>query len=97
LPHLIDHIDRQGQLVSKEAIMEAVWPGMVVREGNLTVQISALRRSLDEYREGGSCIQTAPGRGYRFVAPVTRVEPAARPESARLPLAHVTDALKHGM
>ncbi len=72
--------ERQGQLVSKDAIMEVVWPGMVVEEGNLTVQISALRRVLDENREAGSCIQTVPGRGYRFVAPVTRVEPAGRPE-----------------
>ena len=60
--------ERQGQLVSKDAIMEVVWPGMVVEEGNLTVQISALRRVLDENREAGSCIQTVPGRGYRFVA-----------------------------
>jgi TolB-like protein len=57
--------------------MEAVWPGTVVEEGNLTVQISALRRILDENRKEGSCIQTVPGRGYRFVAPVTLVEPSA--------------------
>ncbi len=75
-------VERQGQLVSKDAIMEAVWPGTVVEEGNLTVQISALRGVLDENREAGSCIQTVPGRGYRFVAPVTRIEPAARPASA---------------
>ena len=75
-------VERQGQLVSKDAIMEAVWPGMVVEEGNLTVQISALRRILDENREEGSCIQTVPGRGYRFIAPVTRVQRAGRPESS---------------
>ena len=74
-------VERQGQLVSKDAIMEAVWPGMVVEEGNLTVQISALRRVLDENREVGSCIQTVPGRGYRFIAPVTGVEPTARPQA----------------
>jgi hypothetical protein len=63
-------VERQGQLVLKDAIMQAVWPGTVV-EGNLTVQISALRRILDENRKEGSCIQTVPGRGYRFAAPVT--------------------------
>jgi len=68
-------VERQGELVSKDAIMEAVWPGMVVEEGNLTVQISTLRRLLDRDRGNGSCIQTVPGRGYRFVAPVRRVEP----------------------
>jgi len=70
-------VERPGKLISKDAIMEAVWPRMVVEEGNLTVQISALRRVLDQNREQGSCIQTVPGRGYRFVAPVMRVEPAA--------------------
>ena len=69
-------VERQGELVSKDVIMDAVWPRMVVEEGNLTVHISALRRILDQNREDGSCIQTVPGRGYRFVAPVTRVEPA---------------------
>jgi DNA-binding winged helix-turn-helix (wHTH) protein len=37
------------------------------------VQIAALRRILDEGRTGESCIQTIPGRGYRFTAPVARV------------------------
>src|SRR5260370_42065048 len=73
--------EQQGELVSKDAIMETVWPGTVVEEGNLTVQISTLRRVLDQNREEGSCIQTVPGRGYRFVAPVTPVAPAA-PASA---------------
>jgi TolB-like protein/DNA-binding winged helix-turn-helix (wHTH) protein len=75
--------ERHGELISKDAIMEAVWPGTVVEEGNLTVQISALRRILDQNREQGSCIQTVPGRGYRFVAPVTRVEPAVQPVPVR--------------
>src|ERR1700738_4874056 len=73
--------ERQGERISKDAIMEAVWPGTVVEEGNLTVQISALRRILDQNRAQGSCMQTVPGRGYRFVAPVTRVELAASPTS----------------
>ena len=64
--------ERQGQLVTKDEIMAAVWPGTAVEEGNLTVQISALRRVLDQGRAQGSCIQTASGRGYRFIARVTR-------------------------
>jgi TolB-like protein/DNA-binding winged helix-turn-helix (wHTH) protein/Tfp pilus assembly protein PilF len=70
-------VERHGELVSKDAIMDAVWPGTAVEEGNLTVQISALRRILDQNRAHGSCIQTVPGRGYRFVAPLTPFEPAA--------------------
>ena len=52
-------------------MMQAVWPDVVVEEKNLTVQISALRRVLDDGRTGPSCIQTEFGRGYRFVAAVT--------------------------
>ena len=47
-------VERPGELISKDAIMEAVWPQMVVEEGNLTVQISALRRILDQDRDQGS-------------------------------------------
>lgn len=65
-------VERHGQLVPKNVIMKVVWPGVMVDEGNLTVQISALRRILDQNRKEGSCIQTVPGRGYRFVAAVNR-------------------------
>jgi TolB-like protein/DNA-binding winged helix-turn-helix (wHTH) protein/Flp pilus assembly protein TadD len=58
-----------GELVSKDALMDAVWPGIAVEANNLTVQIAGLRRVLDEGRPE-SCIQTVPGRGYRFVLPV---------------------------
>jgi TolB-like protein len=74
-------VERHGQLVSKDEIFAAVWPGIVVGEANLTVQISALRRVLDNGETGGSCIQTVFGRGYRFVLPVTRRGPESAPES----------------
>jgi DNA-binding winged helix-turn-helix (wHTH) protein len=64
-------IERHGELVPKDEIMKLVWPGRVVEEANLNVQIGNLRRILDENREHGSCIQTITGHGYRFVAPVT--------------------------
>ena len=64
----------EGDLISKAEIMHAVWPETVVEDNNLTVQISALRRVLDQGRAGGSCIQTVPGRGYRFVPSVSRAE-----------------------
>ena len=72
-------IDRPGDLVSRADIIDAVWPGTTVEDSNLNVQIAALRRILDDGRAEGSCIQTVAGRGYRFVAPVTRGEPAAPP------------------
>ena len=61
-------VKADGDLVSKDEIMAAVWPGTVVEDNNLTVQIAALRRILDQGRADGSCIQTVAGRGYRFAA-----------------------------
>jgi TolB-like protein/DNA-binding winged helix-turn-helix (wHTH) protein len=69
-------VQRPGVLVSKDEIMEAVWPHTTVENANLTTQVSALRRVLDQGRAEGSCIQTVAAQGYRFVAPVTRVERA---------------------
>jgi TolB-like protein len=62
--------------------MAAVWPATAVEDTNLNMQIAAIRRILDEARAGRSCIQTIPGRGYRFAVPVTRV---AADNSARQP------------
>ena len=76
-------VARQGELVSKDEIMSAVWPGTAVEEHNLTVQISSLRRLLDDGRTGGSCIQTVPGRGYRFICLVTRQEDV-QPEDVQI-------------
>src|ERR1700737_3350545 len=72
-------VERPGDLVSRADIIQAVWPGTAVEDSNLNVQVAALRRILDQNREQGSCIQTVPGRGYRFVALVTRAGPDARP------------------
>ena len=63
-------IERRPAFVSKQEIMDAVWPNVAVEENNLTVQMSALRRVLDKGRDQGSCIQTIPGRGYRFLPDV---------------------------
>jgi adenylate cyclase len=67
---LLLFLNRPGELIAKNEIMDAVWPDLAVEESNLTVQISALRRVLDSGRNGASCIQTVAGRGYRFTVPV---------------------------
>jgi adenylate cyclase len=74
-------VERQGELVSKDDIMKAVWPGRVVEEANLNVQISRLRHLLDRDRGQGSCIQTISGRGYSFVGAVRQAETDAPPVS----------------
>ena len=75
-------LERRGELLSKDEIMNAVWPGRVVEETNLNVQIANLRQILDDRREQGSCIQTVHGYGYRFVAPVTPENPTPMPAPA---------------
>jgi TolB-like protein/predicted Zn-dependent protease len=72
---------RHGEVVAKDAIMREVWPGRVVEEANMNVQVSRLRQVLDQNRTQGSCIQTIPGRGYCFVAPVTRLVADAKSAS----------------
>jgi TolB-like protein len=60
-----------GVPVSKDALMQAAWPGLTVEEGNLTVQIAALRRVLAEEPGADRWIETLPRRGYRFVGSLT--------------------------
>ena len=68
-------VERPGALVSKDALIEAAWPGQAVEESNLTVQIAALRRVLGDAPGGARWIETMPCRGYRFIGPVvTEVE-----------------------
>ena len=67
-------VERPGALVSKDALIEAAWPGQAVEDSNLPVQIAALRRALGELPSGGRWIETMPRRGYRFVGPVVAEE-----------------------
>jgi DNA-binding winged helix-turn-helix (wHTH) protein len=53
-------LEMAGSVVSKDAIMEAVWPDTAVEPNNLNVQIAALRRVLDEGCASDSCIQSVP-------------------------------------
>ena len=79
-------LQRPGELLSRDEIIAAAWPRTAVGDNNLNVQISTSRRALDQEDAQGSCIQTIPGRGYRFVAPVKRVE--ADPHSAIQTISH---------
>ncbi|HEY0320575.1 MAG TPA: winged helix-turn-helix domain-containing protein [Pyrinomonadaceae bacterium] len=63
-----------GRIVTKEELISQIWPNQFVEENNLTVRISALRKSLGESRTKPKYIQTVQGRGYRFVARVRAVE-----------------------
>jgi DNA-binding winged helix-turn-helix (wHTH) protein len=68
-------LERPGELVSKQELMARVWPNIFVEPANLTVHMSALRRTLRDGRDGNRFIINIPGRGYSFVAPVEVSEP----------------------
>ncbi len=78
-------IDADQQLVPKSALLEAAWPGMVVEEGNLTVQIAGLRKALGVGPQGRDWIVTVPRVGYRLVVP--QAPPPLNPETPRPVLA----------
>ncbi len=65
---LITLVENSGQVVAKDDLMKRVWPSTYVEEGNLTQNISLLRKALGETAGGAQFIETVPRRGYRFVA-----------------------------
>lgn len=67
---LITLVENSGQVVSKDDLMKRVWPSTYVEEGNLTQNISLLRKALGETPGGVQFIETVPRRGYRFVAEI---------------------------
>lgn len=78
-------VENHGRLVERDQITSRVWPDSFVEEGNLTVNIFALRKALAEGFGSTPTIETIPRRGYRFVAPMqdpretTPVVPVRRP------------------
>src|SRR6266550_3373476 len=69
---LLTLLENDGRIVRKDDLMKKVWPDTFVEEGNLTQNVSLLRKALGESATGPQFIETVPRRGYRFVAPVSR-------------------------
>ena len=63
-------VEQAGSWVPKDALIAFAWPGVVVEEGNLAVQISALRRALSAAPGGRGWIESLARRGYRYVGPI---------------------------
>ena len=61
-------VSANGNVVSKDELMTRVWPGSVVEENNIHVNVSALRKALQGAESGQDYVVTVPGRGYRFIA-----------------------------
>ena len=75
LLYLVRH---PGKLLEKEELMREIWVDTIVEENNLNQSISAVRRVLGERHDEHRFIVTVPGRGYKFVAEVRRIEEGER-------------------
>ncbi len=71
---LVELIARPGEVVSKEQLMARVWPNQFVEDGNLKVNVAALRKALGDGDGGRRYIINIPGRGYSFVGKLTSPE-----------------------
>jgi len=69
---LIALAERAGEVVTHKELISTVWPDVTVEEGNLRFQMATLRKALGDGRDGVRYVSTVAGRGYCFVAPVTR-------------------------
>src|SRR5919205_2885783 len=83
---LLALVENSGHIVEKDALMRQVWPDSFVEEGNLTQNVSLLRKALGETTDGKPYIETVARRGYRFAASVRRsgdMEPGGQPAALR--------------
>jgi len=79
-------VENAGELIEKNALIDAVWPDVTVEENSLSQNISTLRRTLGDTPGENRFIVTAPGRGYRFVAKVSKAANGAAPMQATKPI-----------
>ena len=90
---LLALIDRPDRVLSKDDLLDAAWPGLVVEEANVQVQVSALRKAL-----GAGAVATIPGRGYRFTTPLDApgaaavAAPSPSPSPSPAPARDASDA-----
>lgn len=84
---LVALVERAGHLVTKDQLMDLIWPDVVVEENNLHTQVSALRKVL-----GKEIIATIPGRGYRFTATLRDAVPSEELPAASVPARPFTAA-----
>src|SRR5229473_2358469 len=83
---LIALISSPNEVVSKKDLMSRVWPDVIVEEGSLRFHMNGLRKALGDGKDGARYIATLPGRGYCFVAPVSR--PTGAPDAAPADFPH---------
>lgn len=82
-------LERRDRVVTKDELLDRVWPDATVQENNLARQIATLRRALGRTEELGEYIATTPGKGYRFIAPAEEL--STLPAQRYLPLVPAAD------
>ena len=65
---LLAMVESRGEILTKDGLLEKVWPDQIIEEGNLKVHVSTLRKVLGQSGNNNRFIVTVPGRGYSFVA-----------------------------
>jgi len=78
---LIVLVERAGEVVTNNELLEQVWRGVTVSDGSVRFQIAMLRKALNDFPSDVKYIENVPGRGYRFVGFISRSTP---PETAHL-------------
>src|SRR5438445_6472347 len=76
---LILLLDHHGELVTKETILQTLWPNSFVEENNINQAVSSLRKKLGNGSHADEFIETVPKAGFRFVAPVTEADEVVKP------------------
>ena len=82
LARLIAH---PGEMVSRDELLEQVWPGVHVGDDSLTAAIIKIRRVLNDNAREPQYVETIPKRGYRLIAPVRQIDAPTNAESRPLP------------
>ncbi|NOT63500.1 MAG: hypothetical protein HOP19_25090 [Acidobacteria bacterium] len=72
-------VERHGEILERQELMQAIWGDTYVEEGNLSTMIYTLRKMLGGEQDGTVYIATVPRRGYRFIAPVVQVGTMPKP------------------
>src|SRR5262249_1620336 len=78
-------VEHAGRIVEKNELLEKVWPGVFIEEGNLSRHVFTLRQTLGDGPDGQSYIETVPRRGYRFIGTVQEEGAASLTVPALLP------------
>jgi len=77
---LVALVTHGGRLVTRDELLREVWKDAVVEQSSLNAAMSILRQALGE--DAATLIETVPGRGYRFIAPIAPMAPEATPVAA---------------